>query len=54
LGGAAAAERQGAQNALDMGYSSCGFERVFSRPAKVIKGAKKVTCYLKIRYSPQS
>jgi hypothetical protein len=43
LGGAAAAaaERQDAVNALDMGYSSRGFDQVRSRPAIIIKGAKK-------------
>jgi hypothetical protein len=40
LGGAAAAEEQGAIKALDMGESICGFERARSHPAKVIKGAK--------------
>jgi hypothetical protein len=41
VGGAATAEGQGAVNALDMGRSSCGFGRVCSRPAKILKGAKK-------------
>jgi hypothetical protein len=41
LGGAAAAEGPGALNALDMDYSSCGFDNIRSRPAKIIKGAKK-------------
>jgi hypothetical protein len=40
-GGAAAAEGQDAANALDMDWGSCGFGRVRSRPAKIIKGAKK-------------
>jgi hypothetical protein len=54
LGGAAAAEGQGAVNALDMNGWSCDFDRVRSRPAKVIKGAKKVACYPKARCSPKS
>ena len=37
-----------------MDCSSCGFDRVRSRPAKVIKGAKKVACYPKARCSPKS
>jgi hypothetical protein len=41
LGGAAAAEGQGALNALNMNYSSCDYDRVRSRPAKTIKGSKK-------------
>jgi len=41
LGGAAAAEGQCAVNALDVDKSSCGFDRARSRPAKMIKGAKK-------------
>jgi hypothetical protein len=41
LGGAAAVEGQGAVNALDMDGSSCGFDRARSRPAKIIKSAKK-------------
>jgi hypothetical protein len=41
LGGAAAAEGQGAVNALGMDGSSCGFSRVRSRPAKIIEGTKK-------------
>jgi hypothetical protein len=41
LGGAAAAKRQGAVNALDIDGSSCGFDSARSRPAKIIKGAKK-------------
>jgi hypothetical protein len=52
-GAAAAAEAQGAVNALDMDGSSCGFGRVRSRPAKIIKGAKKAAYYPKIRHSPQ-
>jgi hypothetical protein len=54
LGGAAAAEEQDAINALDMDGSSCGFDRVSSRPAKIIKGAKKAAYYPKMRHSPQS
>jgi hypothetical protein len=41
MGGAAAAEKQCALNALDMDYSSCGFDRACNRPAKNIKGTKK-------------
>jgi hypothetical protein len=41
-------------NALDMDESSCGFDRARSRPAKIIKGAKKVAYYSKMRHSPQS
>jgi hypothetical protein len=41
LGKAAAAEGQGAVNALGMGGSSCGFDRVHSRPAKIIEDSKK-------------
>jgi hypothetical protein len=33
---------------------SFGFDRVLSRPAKVIKGAKKAVYYPKMRHSPQS
>jgi hypothetical protein len=40
LGGAAAAEGQGALSALDVDSSSCGADRARSRPAKIIKGAK--------------
>jgi hypothetical protein len=54
LGGAAAVEGQDALNALDMDFSSCGFDRFRSRPAKIIKGAKKAAYYPKIRHSPQS
>jgi hypothetical protein len=54
LGGAAAAEVQGALNALGMNGSSCGFDRVRSRPAKIIKGVKKATYYLKARCSTKS
>ena len=35
-----------------MGGSSCGFDRARSRPAKIIKGAKKAAYYPKIRCSP--
>jgi hypothetical protein len=45
LGGAAVAEGQGAVNALDIDGSSCGFDHFHSRPAKIIKGAKK-SCLL--------
>jgi hypothetical protein len=41
LDGAAAAEGQGAANALGMDGSSCGFERTRNRPVKIIKGAEK-------------
>jgi hypothetical protein len=54
LGGAAAAEGQGAVNALDMDGSSCGFDRVCSRPAKIIKGTKKTAYYPKTRCSPKN
>jgi hypothetical protein len=54
LGGAAAAKGQGAINALGMDFSSCGFGRVRSRPAKIIKGMKKAACYPKMRRSPKS
>ena len=37
-----------------MGCNSCGFDRVRSRPAKIIKGTKKAAYYPKIRHSPQS
>jgi hypothetical protein len=33
---------------------SCGFDRARSRPAKIIKGTKKVASYPKARCSPQS
>jgi hypothetical protein len=36
-----AAEGQGTLGALNMDYSSCGLDRVCSRPAKIIKGAKQ-------------
>jgi hypothetical protein len=36
-----------------MGGSSSGFERARSRPANVIKGAKKESCHPKARCSPQ-
>jgi hypothetical protein len=45
LGGAAAVERQDAAKALGMDGSSCGFGRARSRPAKIIKGAKKAVYY---------
>jgi hypothetical protein len=37
-----------------MDFSSCGFDRARSRPAKIIKSAKKKALYPKIRPSPQS
>jgi hypothetical protein len=37
-----------------MNGSSCGFDNVCSRPAKIIKGAKKAAYYPKVRCSPQS
>jgi hypothetical protein len=37
-----------------MDGSSFGFGRVRSRPAKIIKGAKKAAYYPKMRHSPQS
>jgi hypothetical protein len=54
LGGAAAAEGQGALNALEMDFSSSGFDRVRSRPTKIIKVAKKAAYYPKMRHCPQS
>jgi hypothetical protein len=54
LGRAAAAKEQGAVNALGMDYSRCGFKRARSRPAKIVKGAKKEAYYPKARWSPQS
>jgi hypothetical protein len=54
LGGAVAAEGQGAVMALDMDGTSCAFGRARSRPAKIIKGAKKAACYPKTRCSPKS
>jgi hypothetical protein len=50
-GGEAAAKGQGALNALDMDYSSCGSDRTRSRPAEAIKGSKKVASYPKTRSS---
>ena len=47
-------EGQGAASALEMDYSSCGFDRVRSRPVKIIKGMKKAAYYPKTRHSPQS
>ena len=52
MGEAAAAKGQGAINALDIDGSSFGFDRVRSRPAKIIKGAKKAAYYPKMRYVP--
>jgi hypothetical protein len=54
LGGAVAAEGQGALNALGMDCNSCGFDRARSRPAKIIKGAKKTAYYAEVWHSPQS
>jgi hypothetical protein len=54
LSEAAAAQGQGAVNALGMDRTSCGFGRVRSRTAKIIKSAKKAAYYLKTRCSPQS
>jgi hypothetical protein len=51
LGGAAAAEGQGALNALGMDSRSFGFGRDRNRPAKIIKGAKKAAYYRKARCS---
>ena len=42
-GAAAAAEGKGALNALDMGGSSCGFDRARTRPAKIISPTHKRT-----------
>jgi hypothetical protein len=54
LSEAATAEGKGALNALDMDFSSCGFDRTRSRLAKIIKGVKKVAYYPDIWNSPQS
>jgi hypothetical protein len=53
LGGAAAAKRQDTDYTLGMDGSSCGFDRARSRPAKVIKGAKKAVYYPRARRCPQ-
>jgi hypothetical protein len=37
-----------------MDGSSCGFDRVRSRPAKIIKDVTKAAYYSKIRHTPQS
>jgi hypothetical protein len=37
-----------------MNYSSCGFDRARSRPAKIIKGAKKAAYCPRMRRSPRS
>jgi hypothetical protein len=37
-----------------MDCSSCGFDRARSRPAKTIKGTKKVAYYPEKRHSPRS
>ena len=47
-------EGQGALNALDMDCSSRGFDRARSRPAKIVKGAKKAAYYPEMRHSTQS
>jgi hypothetical protein len=52
LGGAAAVEEQGALNALDTGCCSCSFDCARSRPAKIIKGAKKAAYYPTLQHSP--
>jgi hypothetical protein len=52
LGRAAAAEGQVVVNALDMDGNN--FDRACSRPAMIIKVAKKAAYYSKIRHSPQS
>jgi hypothetical protein len=54
LSGAAAAEGQGALNALDIYCSSFGFDRDRSRWAKIINGSKKAAYYPNTRYSPQA
>jgi hypothetical protein len=54
LGGAAAAEGQGAVNVFEMDGSRCGFERARSRPTKIIKGARKAACNPEAQCSPQS
>jgi hypothetical protein len=54
LGGASAAEKQCALSTLDMGSSSCGFDRACNRPAMNIKGTKKVAYCPHIWYFPQS
>jgi predicted nucleic acid-binding Zn ribbon protein len=54
LGGAGAAKEQGALSALDKDFSSCGFDRARSLPAKIFKGAKKAAYYPKTRCSPRS
>jgi hypothetical protein len=54
LGGTAAAEGQGAVNALGMDGSNCGFDRARSCPANIIKGAKKAAYFPKTRCSLQS
>jgi hypothetical protein len=37
-----------------MDGSSCGFNRVRSRPLKIIKGTKKAAYYPRMRHSPRS
>jgi hypothetical protein len=54
LGEAAAVEGQDALNALDMECRSCSFDRVRSRPVKVIKGRKKAAFNPKVRHTPES
>ena len=41
LGEAAAADGQGALNALDVDGNRCGFDHACSRPVRIMKGAKK-------------
>jgi hypothetical protein len=45
---------QGALNALDMDCSSCDFELVRNRPAKIIKSTKKAPYYPDMQHSPRS
>jgi tryptophan 2,3-dioxygenase len=40
-------------NALGMYGSSCGFDRVRSRAARIIKGTEKAACYPKMRPTQQ-
>jgi hypothetical protein len=44
----------GAINTLGMDGKGCGFGRVRSRPAKIIKGTKKAAYYPTTRHSPLS
>jgi hypothetical protein len=54
LGGAAAAEGQGALNELEIDHSSSCFSCARSRLARIIKGAKKAAFYPELRRSSQS